>query len=98
MPLYLLMVYAKAQREDMSPDEKQAATAMTDAEEALELIRSNPNHFDLVIADRSMPQLSGYKLAELLLEICPHVPVIIVSGHAEEPGLAEARPSNIRWR
>jgi hypothetical protein len=31
MPLYLLMVYAKASREDMSPDEKQAATALTDA-------------------------------------------------------------------
>ena len=28
---YLLMVYAKASREDMSPDEKQAATALTDA-------------------------------------------------------------------
>jgi len=31
MPLYLLMVYAKASQEDMSPDEKQAVTALTDA-------------------------------------------------------------------
>jgi len=50
--------------------------------EALELFQSNPDHFDLVITDMTMPQMSGVKLSEKLRTIRPDIPVIICTGHS----------------
>lgn len=50
--------------------------------EALELFKSNPNAFDRVITDMTMPQMTGAKLAEKLKEIRSDIPVIIFTGHS----------------
>jgi len=68
----------------------------TTPQDALELFRSNPDHFDLVITDMTMPQMTGVKLSEKLMEIRSDIPIIICTGHsalvdeekAKELGLA----------
>lgn len=48
--------------------------------DALELIRTRPQEFDLVITDQAMPQMSGMTLAKELKKIAPNLPVILCSG------------------
>ena len=50
--------------------------------EALELFKSKPYRFDLVITDMAMPQLNGVQLYKKLIEIRSDIPVIICTGHS----------------
>jgi PAS domain S-box-containing protein len=50
--------------------------------EAIELFKADPEAFDLVITDMTMPQMTGIKLSEKLKEIRPDIPVIISTGHS----------------
>jgi PAS domain S-box-containing protein len=59
-------------------------TAKTSSMEALELFRSQPDAFDLIITDQTMPELTGEKLAEKLMEIRPDIPVIICTGYSNK--------------
>jgi PAS domain S-box-containing protein len=52
--------------------------------EALELFRANPNQFDLVITDMTMPQLTGDHLVEEILKIRPDIPIILCTGFSEK--------------
>lgn len=54
----------------------------TNPEAALELFRMNPDRFDLVITDMTMPQMTGVKLSEKLKDVRPDIPVIICTGHS----------------
>lgn len=56
----------------------------TSSTEALELFRSRPQDFDLVIADMTMPHLTGDKLAIALKEIREDIPVIICTGYSSK--------------
>jgi CheY-like chemotaxis protein len=51
--------------------------------EALELFRSKPNNFDLVITDMTMPNMTGDKLAVELMKIRPDNPVILCTGYSK---------------
>jgi len=55
----------------------------TSSVEALELFQSKPDHFDLVITDMTMPQMSGDKLTEKIREIRHDIPVIICTGYSK---------------
>jgi PAS domain S-box-containing protein len=52
------------------------------AEEALDLIESNP--VDIVFSDVVMPERSGLELARMLRELRPELPVVLASGYSEE--------------
>ena len=52
--------------------------------EALELFRSKPDQFDLVITDMTMPQMTGVRLSEKLIEIRKDIPIIICTGHSSQ--------------
>lgn len=56
----------------------------TSAVEALEAFRANPQKFDLVITDFSMPQMTGTKLARQMTQIRPEVPIILCTGFSEQ--------------
>jgi PAS domain S-box-containing protein len=56
---------------------------LTDAEEALETFRRQPDAFDLVIMDQTMPRLSGGELAREILRIKPDLPVMLCTGYSE---------------
>lgn len=65
-------------------------TAVTDSLEALTMFRSQPEHFDLLITDQTMPGLTGAELAKAVLEIKPSLPIIMCTGHSEIVSKEEA--------
>lgn len=56
-------------------------TSMTNPFEALEVFRET--EYDLVVADRKMPEMNGAEFMKRIKEMRPKVPVIIVSGYLE---------------
>jgi PAS domain S-box-containing protein len=52
--------------------------------EALEAFRVNPQKFDLVITDLTMPHMSGLNLARKIMEIRPGMPIILCTGFSEQ--------------
>ncbi len=58
-------------------------TALTNSLEVLELFEKDPQQFDLVITDLTMPQLSGDRLASRLIAIRPDIPIILATGYAD---------------
>jgi CheY-like chemotaxis protein len=80
--------------------------AEMDPIDALAVFQSNPDQFDLVITDMTMPQMTGVGFAKKLLEIRKDIPIIICTGHsalvdeknAKELGLAAyiMKPVNMR--
>ena len=55
----------------------------TSSLEALEAFRNNPERFDLVISDKTMPQMTGFDLARELKQIRPDIPIIICTGFSD---------------
>jgi PAS domain S-box-containing protein len=70
--------------------------ATTDGRDALEVFRSKPDAFDLVITDQSMPRLTGIRLAEKMMRIRPDIPVILCTGFSEGVDGKKARATGIR--
>lgn len=58
---------------------------------ALEIFRSDPGAFDLIITDMSMPQMTGVALAEEIHAIRSDMPIIILSGVIPEVDQTVAR-------
>ncbi len=66
-------------------------TTMTDSSEALKLFAANPDYFDLVITDQTMPDLTGKELIQELLKIKPDLPTILCTGYSSKVSEEEAR-------
>jgi DNA-binding NtrC family response regulator len=67
----------------------------SDATEALEAFKRDPDGFDLVLTDMSMPGTSGLEFAEKVLKVSPTACVIIATG-CEDPNWARlARSSGV---
>ncbi len=58
-------------------------SAMSNSLEALEIFNSNPDGYDLVISDMTMPNMTGDKLAKEILAVKSDMPVIICTGFSE---------------
>ena len=58
-------------------------TTRTNCIDALELVKTDPNRFDLVISDVTMPQMTGDRLAGELLRIRPDIPIILCTGYSD---------------
>jgi len=68
----------------------------TSSIEALELFKTRPDNFDLVITDMTMPNLTGEKLADALMAIRPDIPVILCTGFSEQITEEKAKKMGIR--
>jgi len=67
----------------------------TDATAALQAFKQDPNGFDLVLTDMSMPGTSGLEFAQEVLKVRPGACVIIATG-CEDPNWAQvARSSGV---
>jgi DNA-binding response OmpR family regulator len=53
--------------------------AFTNAEEALQKFKSNPESYRLVLSDSWMPSISGIQLAEKVKEANPNVKVLVLT-------------------
>jgi len=58
-------------------------TALTSSVEALEVFRTRPYYFDLVITDMIMPHMTGDIFAKELIAIRPDIPIILCTGYSE---------------
>jgi CheY-like chemotaxis protein/anti-sigma regulatory factor (Ser/Thr protein kinase) len=59
-------------------------TGQTDSVKALEVFRSSPDEFDLVITDYTMPNLTGMDLAEEVCRIRSDMPILLCTGFSEK--------------
>jgi len=50
------------------------------SEKALEMFKNDPEDFDLIITDQSMPVLTGTQLAKEFRKIRPDIPIVLVTG------------------
>ncbi|WP_321371611.1 ATP-binding protein [uncultured Desulfuromusa sp.] len=57
-------------------------TVMTDSKDALNLLSANPDLFDLVITDQTMPDLTGIELIREIKKIKPGLRSIIITGYS----------------
>jgi CheY-like chemotaxis protein len=71
-------------------------TTQTSSLQALATFTANPEHFDLVITDQTMPQMSGADLAQKLLAVRPDLPVILVTGYSTTINAEKAQAIGIR--
>jgi len=63
---------------------------------ALEAFRKQPENFDLVITDMTMPKMTGDELATELLGIRPGIPIILCTGFSERITEEKAKEMGIR--
>jgi PAS domain S-box-containing protein len=66
--------------------------ARADGAEARDAFAEDPQSFDAVITDQTMPRLTGLQLAKLVTRMRPGIPVILCTGYGEdlEPRALEA--------
>jgi PAS domain S-box-containing protein len=64
--------------------------------EALEVFRTAPDRYDLVITDMTMPRMTGETLARELMRIRPEIPVVVCTGYSERMTESRAREMGIR--
>ena len=71
-------------------------TVRTSSVEALEVFKSDPEAFDLVITDLTMPNMIGTQLAKEIMTIRPNMPVILCTGFSEK--ISEEKASKIGFK
>ena len=65
-------------------------------EEALEWFKADPEQFDVLLTDMTMPRMSGDRLAAEVLKIRPNMPVIICTGYSERMSAQKAEVLGVR--
>jgi signal transduction histidine kinase/ActR/RegA family two-component response regulator len=63
---------------------------------ALEELSVNPNAFDVLVTDQTMPGMTGLELARRCLELRPDLPIVLSSGFSEDISEQMLRKNRIR--
>lgn len=71
-------------------------TARTSSLEALATFQNQPDDFDLLLTDQTMPGMTGIDLARRLLQLRPLLPVILCTGYSTQISEEKARSLGIR--
>jgi signal transduction histidine kinase/CheY-like chemotaxis protein len=58
-------------------------TVASDSHEAWDIFSADPDKFDLVVTDQTMPGLSGVQLAAKMLTFREHLPIILCTGYSD---------------
>jgi PAS domain S-box-containing protein len=59
-------------------------TVRTSSIEALETFRAEPDRFDLLVTDMTMPKMTGEELSKEVLRVRPGFPIILCTGFSEK--------------
>lgn len=68
----------------------------TSSIECLNVFRQNPEAFDLIITDMTMPNMTGADLAKEAIKIRPDIPIILCTGFSERIDEKRAKEIGIR--
>ncbi|MFP4097575.1 MAG: response regulator [Alphaproteobacteria bacterium] len=60
------------------------ACCVQDGMEGLDIIRENPDSFDLVITDQNMPRMTGMEMVHQIAYDLPDLPFVLLSGYSKE--------------
>lgn len=72
-------------------------TPTADGEHALTLLREMGGHVDVIVSDVIMPRMNGPELARRVRHEYPHIPVLFITGFADESSLGtETLPEGAR--
>ena len=71
-------------------------SAFTDSLEALAAFEADPQNFQIVLTDMTMPGMTGEELALRVLALRPGLPLILTTGFSERINEAQARRIGIR--
>ncbi len=63
--------------------------------EALAAFEANPEQFDLVVTDMTMPEMTGAQLAQKIRERAPNIPIILTTGFSEKISPSQAKQMGI---
>jgi len=64
--------------------------------EAFEVFKKEPEKFDIVITDQTMPHMTGSMLSEKILSIRPDIPIILCTGYSDYINGEKAESKGIR--
>ncbi len=59
-------------------------TVCNEGKGALEIFQRNPEQFDIVITDQTMPGLTGESLCKALLQLRPDILIILMTGYSDQ--------------
>ncbi len=71
-------------------------TGFSSSASAFEVLKLNPEAFDLIITDMTMPEMTGVELAREILIIRPDMPIILTTGFNELINEDKAKAIGIR--
>jgi len=66
------------------------AHSFENGEQALEAFKKDPDLYDLIITDMTMPQMTGFDLAKTVLKLRNTIPIILCTGYNETISQAQA--------
>ena len=72
------------------------AFVRTSSVEALEAFDAQPDRFDLVITDMTMPNMTGLELAKEIIRTRPGLPVILCTGFSETATADAAKAAGVK--
>jgi PAS domain S-box-containing protein len=67
-----------------------SATSVSSALDAIDLFAKDPEAFDLIITDQTMPKMTGDELASRVLKLRKDIPLILCSGYSETVSASES--------
>ncbi|WP_051261345.1 hybrid sensor histidine kinase/response regulator [Desulfovibrio inopinatus] len=70
-------------------------TAFTSPVEAIRCFMNNPNDFDLVITDQTMPMMTGAELLAEVMALRVDIPTILITGYSENMSPQQAQKLGI---
>ena len=68
----------------------------TRSQEGLAEFRANPDKYDLVITDQTMPIMTGLELAFELTRIRADIPILLITGYSETASPLKLKEAGIR--
>jgi PAS domain S-box-containing protein len=71
-------------------------TTATSSQAALDLLRSRPQAFDLILTDQTMPGMTGEQLAKALIAVSPDIRIILCTGFSSKIDAGKARALGIK--
>jgi CheY-like chemotaxis protein len=73
-----------------------SATAVIESGAALALFKENPDKYNLVLTDQTMPGMTGIDLAQELLSVRPGIPVVLITGYRDVVDAELAREAGVK--